>query len=86
MANHSATKKSIRKTVRRTYINKQIRTQISSLEKHIRQLILKKDKSQAREQFKIFNKVIDRSVSKNILHANKSNRKKSHLSQLINNI
>ena len=82
MANHSATKKSIRQTMRRNQINKNIRSQLNTLEKNLRTYAQQKDKTKALAELKQFSITIDSSVNKGILHKRKASRKKSQLASL----
>ncbi len=86
MANHSATKKSIRQTMRRTQVNKKTRSLLSTLEKNTRGQVQKKDKTKALHSLKLFSVAMDRSVSKGLVHVNKAARKKSRLALLVNTI
>ena len=86
MANHSSTKKSIRKTIRRTKINKNIQSRINTLEKNLRGSVQQKDKTKATEQLKQFSITIDKSVRKGLTHRRKADRKKSRLASLTNQL
>lgn len=86
MANHSSTKKSIRKTIRRTQINKNIRSRLNTIEKNLRAYVQQKDKTKAIEQLKQFSITIDRSVHKGLTHSRKADRKKSRLASLTNQL
>ena len=86
MANHKSAKKRMRQTIRRRQVNKSAQSQLSSLEKNLRQAIEKKDKNKAGELLKIFEREMDRSIRKIGLHKNKVSRKKSRLTLMVNQL
>jgi small subunit ribosomal protein S20 len=83
MANHSASKKSIRKTIRQNAINTQRRSRIRTFLRKVEEAIEAKDKQKAQEAFKVAQPEIMRGVTKNVFKLNTASRKLSRLSARI---
>ncbi|MGC0371804.1 MAG: hypothetical protein DGJ47_000505 [Rickettsiaceae bacterium] len=86
MANHSSTKKSIRKTVRVSEINKNRKSRIKTYVKKVLLAIQNSNASEAQTAFIEAQSEIMKGVSKNILKKNTASRKISKLSKAIKNI
>ena len=80
MANHTATKKSIRKTVTVTAKNRSRKSRIKSFVVKVEAAIAAGDKSQAQSAFKAAQPEIMKGVSKGVLKIGTASRKVSRLS------
>lgn len=76
MANTSSAKKEVRKTEKRTLINKARKTRVRNLAKAV---LVSKDKDQAMENLKGFEKHGMKAVSKKVFHINTIARRISRL-------
>lgn len=83
MANHSASKKSIRKTIRQNAINTERRSRIRTFIRKVEEAITAKDKSKAQEALKAAQPEIMRGVTKGAYKLNTASRKISRLSSRI---
>ena len=83
MAHHTATKKSIRKTVTKTAVNKSRISRVRTFVKKLEALISTGDKASATKLFKTVQSVIMKSVSKGSLTLNTASRTVSRLSAKI---
>lgn len=83
MANHSASKKSIRKTERQNAINTERRSRIRTFIRKVESAIEEKDKQKAQEAFKIAQPELMRGVTKGVYKLNTISRKLSRLSSRI---
>ena len=83
MANHSATKKSIRKTVTRTAQNTQRRSRIRTFLRKVEEAITANDKKAANDALRTAESEIMSGVSKGIFKQNSASRKISRLSSRI---
>ena len=83
MANHTATKKSIRKTERRTATNKNIKNRVRTFIKKTEKLIEEGDKKTANESLRETQSEMMSAVSKGVFKLNTSSRKISRLSARI---
>lgn len=83
MANHSATKKSIRKTAARRDRN---RYYGKTTRNAIRNLLSIKDKKEAQESLPSVIAMIDKLAKRNIIHKNKASNLKSGLTKKVNAI
>lgn len=81
MANHTSTKKSIRKTAKRTLVNKMRKSRIRTFIKKVETAIANNEVAQAEELFKVTKSELHRGVTKGILHLNTASRKISSLSK-----
>jgi small subunit ribosomal protein S20 len=86
MANHSATKKSIRKTIIRTAINKSKRSRVKTFIKKVETAILDRDVEKANQAFIKAQSEIMKGVSANLVKKNAASRKISRLAKRIKNI
>ena len=80
MANHSATKKSIRKTVTVTAKNRSRKSRIKSFITKVEAAVAAGDKTQAQSAFKAAQPEIMKGVSKGVLKMGTASRKVSRLS------
>ncbi len=86
MANHSATKKDIRQTARRSAINTQRRSRIKTFLRKVEDAITSKNKSAAQEAFKLAQPELMSGVNKGVYKRNTVARKLSRLSARIKSI
>ena len=80
MAQHKSAIKRIRQTLRRNRRNTHLRSTLRSNIKKFRALLSAKETEKARSALPLTQKVIDKSISKGILHRNTGRRYKSRLS------
>ena len=80
MANHTATKKSIRKTAKRTEANSARRSRIRTFIKRVEALAAEGKKEEANKALKLAEPEIMRGVNKGVLKLNTAARKISRLS------
>jgi small subunit ribosomal protein S20 len=83
MAHHSAAKKSIRQTVRRTTVNRARMSQVRGSIKKVESAIDAGDKKSAAAALKEAQPVIRRGVRAGVMHSNSASRKISRLSARI---
>lgn len=83
MANHSATKKSIRQIKHRTKVNKDRISRIRTFVKKVESALLKSDKKGAAEAFKQAQPELAKGAQHGLLHKNTVARKLSRLSAKI---
>ena len=83
MAHHSAAKKSIRQTVRRTTVNRARMSQVRNSIKKVESAIDSGDKKSAAAALKDAQPVIRRGVRAGVMHSNSASRKISRLSARI---
>jgi small subunit ribosomal protein S20 len=83
MANHSASKKSIRKTKRQSTINISRRSRIRTFLNKVEAAITANDKPKAQEAFKAAQPELMRGVTKGVYKLNTVSRKLSRLSARI---
>lgn len=83
MANHSSSKKAIRKIESRTLINKNRVSRIRTFVKKVETLIETGAKEDAFAALRIAEKELMRGAQKGVLHANKASRSVSRLSKRV---
>ena len=83
MARIKSAVKNIRKNRRRNVINRARRSQLRSQLRKLRELLARKDADGARRALPSTLAVIDRSLSKGIIHRNTAARYKSRLSRQV---
>jgi small subunit ribosomal protein S20 len=83
MANTVSAKKAVRKTERRTAVNKNRRTRVRSYVRKVEEAIASGDKAAADEALKIAQPELMRAVSKGVMHKNTVSRKISRLSSRV---
>ena len=86
MANHRSSKKSIRKTVKRTLVNKMAVSRLRTIVKKLQTLIDSNDQKGAAAIFPEIQSELMKNVSKGTLKKNTASRKISRLSQRIKKI
>ena len=79
MPQHKSAKKSVRKDKRRTIVNRKRKGFLKSHIKRVLSAVEKKDVEEAKEAFNCAVPVIDKMVSKGLIHKNNAARKKSGL-------
>jgi small subunit ribosomal protein S20 len=83
MASHKSAKKRIRTTERRRTINKNNESKIKTL---VKKTLDSSQKEEAEKAYKEAVSVLDKSVTKGIIHRNNAARKKAALTKHINNL
>jgi small subunit ribosomal protein S20 len=86
MANHTATKKSIRKTDKRTAVNKNIKTRVRTFLKNVDKAIASGEQQPANDALKVAQSEIMKAVSKNVFKLNTASRRISRLSAKIKSL
>lgn len=81
MANHSSSKKAIRKTVRQTTVNKNRISRIRTFIKKVEASMASNDKDSAKKDFITAQSEIMRGVSSNVIKKTTASRKISRLSK-----
>jgi len=79
-------KKRVKVTEKKTAQNRKWKNKLKNAIKDLENLIDEGDKEAAAEQLKETKRVIDKAVTRNILHKNNAARKKSRLTKMVNNI
>lgn len=83
MAQHQSAKKRIRRNARRTQINTARKSQVRTSVKGVETAIAGGDKAAAAAAFKAAQPIVQRGVTKGVLHKNTASRKLSRLSAQI---
>ncbi len=83
MASHKSAKKRIRTTERRRIINKNNESRIKTL---VKKTLTSTNKEEAEKVYKDAVSIIDKSVSKGIIHRNNAARKKAALTKYVNSL
>ncbi len=86
MANHKSAKKRARSSLRKKNYNKITKGKVKILEKNLRQSVAQKDKSQSEKSFKDLVSQLDKAAQKGCYKLNKSARKKSRMSRLVQSL
>jgi small subunit ribosomal protein S20 len=84
MANTKSAVKRLRQSLLNRQRNRRIKSHIKKAEKNFFLLLEENNKDKAREAYFSASRVIDKVVSKGIIHKNTGARKKSRLSQKLN--
>ena len=79
-------KKRVKTTEKKTAQNKEWKLRLKDAIKNMEKAVEAGDKEAAAEQLKETKKVIDKAVTRNILHKNNAARKKSRLTKMYNNM
>ena len=79
-------KKRVKTTEKKTAQNKEWKDRLKNAIKDMEKAVEAGDKEAAAEQLKETKKVIDKAVTRNILHKNNAARKKSRLTKMYNNM
>ena len=83
MASHKSAKKRIRTTERRRNINKNNESKIKTL---VKKTLNSTNKEEAEKAYKEAVSVLDKSVTKGVIHRNNAARKKAAITKHINNL
>ncbi len=83
MPQRKTAQKELRKNKKRQIKNLQIKHKIKSVLKKFKKSLQDKDQSLRQQALKEVCKVLDKAAAKNVIHPNKSARKKSRLSKLL---
>jgi small subunit ribosomal protein S20 len=83
MASHKSAKKRIRTTERRRIINKNNESRIKTL---VKKALSSTDKEETEKIYKEAVSVLDKSVTKGIIHRNNAARKKAALTKYLNTL
>ena len=86
LPNIKSAKKRVKVISTKTLRNQMIKTNIKTLVKKFEGFVAKSDKENAILSFKAAVKKIDQAVAKGVMHKNTAARKKSQLSNALNNI
>lgn len=86
MANHKSAEKRIRQTEKRTAVNRNNRSRLRTQVKKLRAALLHNDKDQSTALLNPTISVIDKAVSKGIIHKNTAARYKSRLTKHVGNL
>lgn len=84
MPNKHAAEKSLRKSIKATEKNRELKTQIKKLRKQILEALAAKDVAKVAELGKTFTQKVDKAAKGSTLHRNTANRLKSRLAAKIN--
>ena len=79
-------KKRVKVTEKKTAQNREWKDRLKNAIKDMEKAVEAGDKEAAAEQLKETKKVIDKAVTRNILHKNNAARKKSRLTKMYNNM
>jgi len=79
-------KKRVKITEKKTAQNREWKDRLKNAIKDMEKAVEAGDKEAAAEQLKETKKVIDKAVSRNIIHKNNAARKKSRLTKMYNNM
>jgi small subunit ribosomal protein S20 len=79
-------KKRVKTTEKKTAQNREWKDRLKNAIKDMEKAVEAGDKEAAAEQLKETKKVIDKAVTRNILHKNNAARKKSRLTKMYNNM
>ncbi|MEJ2616931.1 MAG: 30S ribosomal protein S20 [Ignavibacteriaceae bacterium] len=83
MASHKSAKKRIRTTERRKTINKNNESKIKTL---VKKTLNSANKEEAEKAYKEAVSVLDKSITKGVIHRNNAARKKAALTKYVNNL
>ena len=86
MANTKSAVKRMRQSLLNRQRNRKVKSHIKKAEKKFFLLLEENDKDKARDAYLTAGKVIDKAVSKGVIHKNTGARKKSRLSQKLNKL
>jgi len=86
LPNIKSAKKRVKVTEKKRLRNKQVKTQVKSAIKRFDQAIANQNPETAKEELNHAKKVIDKAVSKGVIHKNNAARKKSQLATKFNDI
>ncbi|HHU29451.1 MAG TPA: 30S ribosomal protein S20 [Firmicutes bacterium] len=84
MANTRQAKKRIRITAKRTLRNRQVKSMVKTAVRRFNDTLAQEDLESAGEKLRLAVKMLDKAVSKGVLHKNAASRKKSRLARRYN--
>lgn len=83
MANHKSADKRARQSIRKTAVNRRIKSRLKTFEKKALVALSEGNKEEAQKNFLAFSSQIDRAAKKGVYHKNKASRKISRLATKI---
>lgn len=83
MATHKSAEKRARQSLRRNAVNRKTRSQVRTIEKDIRELLVKKDKKAAEQLLNTFMSTVSKAAQKGVVHARQAARRISRVSEQI---
>ena len=86
MANHPQAKKRTRQRIKRTARNRHFRSTMRSAIKKVRTLVSTGDKESSQKELQVAVKLLDKAVTKGILHRRTASRTISRLTVAVNKI
>lgn len=86
MANHASAKKRARQTIKRTARNKNIRTNVRTYVKRVREAVEAEDKATAQDALLVAVGKIDSAVQKGVFHRKTGSRYISRLTSQVNEL
>ena len=86
MANSPGSKKRVRKTIRRTEVNKARRSRIRTFLRNVEEAIASGDRDRAAEALRSAQPELMRGVTKGVYHKNTASRKMSRLSARVKSL
>ncbi|MBX3115462.1 MAG: 30S ribosomal protein S20 [Fimbriimonadaceae bacterium] len=86
MANLKSSKKDIRRSSKKTEVNKGVRTSLKTYVKKVRVAVEAGDKDQVQANLKQAVKNIDKAAQRGIIHKNQAARRKSRAAKLANSV
>jgi len=86
LANHASAIKRMRQSSKRALLNKQHRSRMKTQVKKVESLITEKDIEGAKTSLPGALRILDKSVTKGIIHKNNAARKKSALTKKVNQL
>lgn len=86
MANTKSAVKRMRQSLLNRQRNRRVKSHIKKAEKNFFLLLEENDQDKAREAYFSAGRIIDKAVSKGVIHKNTGSRKKSRLSQKLNKL
>ncbi|MFC2171072.1 30S ribosomal protein S20 [Acidobacteriota bacterium] len=86
MATHKSAMKRIRQTAQRRTRNRATRSQLKTEVKKLRTLVKEGNKDESQKQLPEIVSLIDKTLKKGCIHANRASRYKSRLTNLVNGL
>jgi len=86
LPNIKSAKKRVQVTEKRTLRNRRVKSMVKSAIKRFEETLNKGDTETAKEDLRRANRMIDKAVSKGVIHKNTAARKKSRMNAKLNNI
>lgn len=79
MANIASAAKRARQAVRKTELNRALKTKVKSIRKQVLEAVESGDKGAASTSLNLFNSAVDKAAKTNVIHSNAAARSKSKL-------